>query len=413
MWTISNFNVTDSIQLYASDGKPIENVARDESEGVCRIVISPFGYIDFESQAHDSEGLTYFTLTANGQVINYTSDLSVAVSVSVGSFTMTGPEGAVTGTLTAFPPLTGTTIEAFREMIRIQIVPYQDPPPPTVPKTDAELQTLASQYFPGNPYGFDLAMALYDWTSASFIRQDLFHQLEYTAMAGAPLDLPSMAKVIFGCSYPGYSYEDANFMNQFMMKPSTSEQDIYNQLLTVYQKVKPLAAAEMDVFANGVLSLPGISVAEYPQLYRGAMPLSGGYDTGDFSPSMFEFPGNAGPDNQPLYQALDAALQGTLTPGSIITTKGPWSFSNDLAGAKVWQNGILITLNPPPGATHWPGAGDITAFSINPGTFEINMPPPTRYRIESYQWEIIEKDGKPQNVCHFTMTHLGYCVEPM
>lgn len=179
-------------------------------------------------------------------------------------------------------------------MIAKQIVPYQNPPSGT-PKTDADLQALTDQYFPGNAYGFDLAMALYDWTSSSFIRQDLFHQLQYTGVADHPLDLKRIENVIWNCSYPGYSHSDANFMNQFMMKPATTEANVYQQLLEVYETVKPLAIAEMNVLKIALLNLDQPTVAEYPQLYRGAMPMSGGYDTSDFSPSMFEFEGNTEP----------------------------------------------------------------------------------------------------------------------
>lgn len=170
-----------------------------------------------------------------------------------------------------------------------------------------------------------------------------------------------------------------------------------------------MAIAEMNVQVDALLALEPPSVAEYPQLYRGAMPLSGGYNPGDFAPSLFEFSGNAGPTTDPLYQAFDDALNGILQPGKIITTKGPWSFSNDEAGAKVWQNGILITLNPPAGAVAWPSCADITPFSLNPDTFEVNMPPVTRYRIDAYEWITI----KDKPVCHFSMTHLGYSVEPL
>ena len=346
----------------------------------------------------------------NYQSLLCDSGLEVSISVdSSGTWTVEIAGQTYSGALNPMPVLAGETITAFQEMMELKIVPYQDPPPPTVPKTNAQLQALADEYFPGNPYGFDLAMSLYDWTSCSFIRQDLFHQLQYTGVPGCPLDLNTMAGVIFGCNYPGYTHVDANFMNQFMMKPASSEEDVYNQLCGVHEQVKPLAIAEMKVYENAVLSLQPPTVAEYPKLYRGAMSMSGGYDTGDFAPSMFEFPGNAGPTTEPLYQAFDEALNGTLKPGAIITTKGPWSFSNDKAGAEVWQNGILITLLPPSGATVWPGCADITKFSINPTTFEIDMPPPTRYRIEGYEWITI----KDKPVCHFTMTLLGYCVEPM
>ncbi|WP_269524832.1 hypothetical protein [Coraliomargarita parva] len=409
MWKITSFDAPGATQLYACDGEPALNYERDTPGVLIRIVVAPYGYLDFSYTEQHNGGLIYNLLMINGLqlVCGAVCELQIEVEPS-GGFSVNQNGAEVQGALQPLPVLTGETIEAFREMIRLKIVPYQDPPSGT-PKSDAELQALADSYFPGNPFGFDLAMSLYDWTSASFIRQDLFHQLEYTGVEGKPLDLPTIARVIWGCNYPGYTAQDANFMNQFMMQPANSEQDVSAQLQTVYAKVKPLAAAEMDVFANAVLSLPPVSVADYPQLYRGAMPMSGGYDTGDFSPSMFEYPGNNGPTTTPLYQALSDALNGCLATGNVITTKGPWSFSNDLEGAKVWQNGILITLNPPPGATIWPGSADITGFSLNPGTFEINMPPPSRYRIDGYEWTTI--NDKP--VCHFTMTHLGYCVEPL
>ena len=80
---------------------------------------------------------------------------------------------------------------------------------------------------------FDKAMALYDWTAASFIRQDLFNQLQYTAVDGCPLDLRTMARVIWGCSYPGYTHADSNFMNMFMLAPPTSEAALYESLSSI------------------------------------------------------------------------------------------------------------------------------------------------------------------------------------
>lgn len=407
MWTIDTLFAPNATQLYACDGLPVLNAPRGDA--LCRVIIAPFGYIDFTSSEQHDGDLIYSELKVNGTNLIYGAEGSFSLSVNADGYIVdNGHGGSIEGALKPLPVLPGETINAFRQMIEMKIVPYQDPPSGTV-KSDAELQSLADTYFPGNPYGFDLAMALYDWTSSDFIRQDVFSQLQYTGVAGSPLDLVTMASVIWGCNYPGYSAQDANFMNQFTMQPAYSLQEVYDQLQDVAETVKPLAMAEMDVFKNAILRLNPLTVAECPYLYRGAMPMSGGYDTGDFAPSMFEFPGNEGPTFAPLYQAFSEALDGILKPGSIITTKGPWSFSNDLAGAKVWQNGILITLNPPVGAKYWPGCADITEFSLNPETFEVNMPPPTRYRIDSYEWTTIE--DKP--VCHFTMTILGYCVEPM
>lgn len=410
MWTIQELTVTPTQpQVYCCDGNPILAYARPADIGVCRLLVGTLGYLDITCTSHQRGGLIYSTLDFNGQSLTFgaTADISIAIDADTG-FTVTFGDTIVTGAVTPLSPLAGYTINAFREMIKLQIVPYLNPPSGT-PKSNAELQALADTYYSNDIYGFDKAMALYDWTSASFIRQDLFHQLRYTGVPGQPLDLKTMARVIWGCNYPGYTAKDANFMNALMMKPARDEADVYNQLLGVYEQLLPLATAEMDVMEHAILDLQPVSVIEYPQLYRGAMPMTGGYNTSDFSPSLFEYSGNWGPTDAPLVQAFEDALNGCLIPGSIITTKGPWSFSNDLDGAKVWQQGILITCNPPEGASIWPGSANITPFSLNPGTFEVNMPPPTRYRIDSYEWITIE--DKP--VCHFTMTHLGYCASPL
>lgn len=407
MWRITELSLTPNPprQVYACDGAPILNHDRASDYAFCRLLVGTWGLLDIDA----ASGTDGSTLSFNGQILEYTEEAAVSLSIDQsGAFTVDVNGVTKSGFLKALPALGGPISQAFNQMLALKIVPYLDPPSGT-PKSDAELQALADQYFPGDSFGFDKAMALYDWTSASFIRQDLFHQLRYTALSGEPLDLTSIARVIWGCNYPGYSAKDANFMNAFLMQPATSEEDVYRQLLGTYQELSPLAAAEMQIQEQAILSLAPVSVTDYPQLYRGAMPMSGGYDTSDFSPSMFEFPGNWGPESTPLVQPLEDALNGILEPGRIITTKGPWSFSNDLEGAKVWQNGILITCNPPEGASFWPGSADITPFSLNPGTFEINMPPPTRYRIDSYEWITI----KGQKVCHFTMTHLGYCAQPI
>lgn len=413
MWTLSSFSASGAIQSYACDGLPICNVER--STGLLRIVVAPIGYLDLVTTDHHEGGLIYTQMEISGESMIFGSEDSFTLSISAaGEFTLSSEHGnSMAGRVSLLPVLAGETIDAFRSMMEpLKIIPYEDPPGVHV-KTKEEIAALGEKYFPGNPYSFDLAMAIYDWTSSNFIRQDLFHQLQYTGVAGHPLDLDTMAGVIFGCNYPGYTHTDANFMHQFLMQPATSETDVYDQLQGVYEQIKPLAIAEMKVFTSGVLSLAPPTVADYPLLYRGAMSMSGGYDTGDFAPSIFEYPGNAGPTTEPLYQAFSEALEGCLKPGSIITTKGPWSFSNDKAGAEVWQNGILITLSPPEGATEWSGCANITEFSINPGTFEIDMPPPTRYRIDGYTWIKLPKNGVMMDVCHFQMTLLGYCVEPL
>ena len=405
MWTLEHLNCPSSWAplTYACDGQPLLHHSRNAADGRCRIMVANQGYIDMTCLRDPAAGAPG-ELSIQGMVFQFNAPLTLTLDLREdGSCSVTCNTLSWTGFLSPIPQIPGSNLQRFNEMVERKLVPYQNPPTGT-PKSEAELWELAKTHYPNDPYGYTKALCLYDWTSASFIRQDLFHQLQYTGIPACPLDLHTMARVIWGCNYPGYTAADPNFMNQFAMKPATSEADVYQQLLTVFSDIHPLALAEMNVQTQALLTLPRPTVAAYPQLYRGAMPMSGGYDTSDFSPSLFEFAGNAGPVDQPLIQPLDQALQDTLQPGKILTTKGPWSFSNDLDGAKVWQNGILITCNPPNGATLWPSCADITPFSLNPGTFEINVPANTRYRIDSYEW--ITLQGKP--VCHFTMTLLGY-----
>ena len=47
MWEIENFPAPGATQCYACDGLPILETDRGSDAGVCRIVVAPFGYIDF------------------------------------------------------------------------------------------------------------------------------------------------------------------------------------------------------------------------------------------------------------------------------------------------------------------------------------------------------------------------------
>lgn len=408
MWCISVFSSTsiDLSKAYCCDGQPILGVRRGPEGGHYRIVIGLSGYFDLIDTGHQAGGPHYWTLDIQGQTFWYDGDGQVELTVLAGGqLQVQGGGNDFTVALSAVPPLTPLVLQEFESMLTSLLLPYQNPPTGT-PKSKAEIQTLANRWFPGNPNGFAMAMVLYDWTSADFLRMVLMHQLQYTGDAELAIDLGSMAKAIWRSRYPGYTAKDANFMNQFMMRPAESEAAVLQQLQGVWQKLYPLVNSVMTVQIHGLLNLPRLRVADYPQLYRGGMAASG-FTTDNFAPSMFEFGGNTGASHMPLVYPLDLALEGMLSVGSVITTKAPWSFSNDLAGAKVWQEGLLFTCNPPEGATYWPSGADITSFSLDPSTFEVNVPPVTRYRIESYEW--IEIDNKP--VCHFTVTMLGYAVE--
>ena len=135
---------------------------------------------------------------------------------------------------------------------------------------------------------------------------------------------------IWNCQQPSDAARNEDFMNAFLMQPADSEEDVYQQLCKIHERLKPLVIAEMHVYAQAVLSLKYPTVKEYPELYRSAVSNSAGYNSDDFAPALFEYPGNWGPQEYPLSQNFEEALFGALSPGSIITAKSPWNFTQRL-----------------------------------------------------------------------------------
>ena len=404
MWSISSVKVNSKLatSCYVCDGLPLGSVRGQEGASF-RLMINGLGYIDINDIGHQPDGGQCWGLDLNGQRYWYDGQGNLEFVIEVdGSFLASGNGNSVSGQLQAIPAVTPDVLALFKEMMDKKIVPLQNPPSGTT-KSIEELRTLGEKNYPGDPNSFYYAMCLYDWTSADFIRMDAFNQFAYSAVEGLPLDIGSLAETIWACDYPGCTAKDADFMNMFLMKPAQSEEEVHQQLEQVATQVQQYAMAETILQINALFRLPKVSTKEFPELYRGGMAISGN-TLKNFAPSLLEYPGNAGPTTEPLLYPFEEALDNMLKPGSIITLKTPWSFSNDLPGAKVWQRGVLITCKPPKGYDVWPGGADITAFSLNPDTFEVNFPPNTRFQIESYEWITIE--NKP--VCHFTMQMLGY-----
>jgi hypothetical protein len=366
-------------------------------------MISGQGYIDIDDVGQPTEGPKALAIDLNGQRYWYDGQGHIEFLIGAdGSFLALGQGNDVQGQLKSIPVVTEEVLALFKAMMEEKILPYQNPPTGT-PKSVEEIAALGREKYPKDLNAFEFAMSLYDWTSADFIRVIGFNQMAYTGMPNLPVDVASFAASIWACDYPNCTAKDANFMNMFLMKPATSEADVRQQLARVEKVVQRYAMAETILLVNALLKLPKVSTLDYPLLYRGGMDISGN-TLDNVAPSFCEFPGNNGPLSAPLIYPIEKALGDMLKPGSVVTTKGPWSFSNDLDGAKVWQRGILVTCKPPEGYDEWPGGADITEFSLNPDIFEVNFPPDTRFLIESYEW--ITFDDKP--VCHFTMRMLGF-----
>lgn len=128
-------------------------------------------------------------------------------------------------------------------------MPYQNIPD-APGKTVEEITALGQRLFPFTPHSFQLAMCVYDWTTASFTRMVFLKIFEYTGVGQAPfpIDQRSIAQLIWASAWKPYKPSDADFMHSFMhsfmMAPAASLQAAETQLAAVAPELHRFSAAE-------------------------------------------------------------------------------------------------------------------------------------------------------------------------
>lgn len=419
MWQIDSLNITTTPKRlgYLADG----TMPGSQHSGAARLMINGYGYIDIMCWQQGSG----YVMSLNGQpVAEFTGVASLSILVQDGlrfncsaSATFVGGTGdtqTVTGSVEPIQGISDDDITLFREMRSSGIVPYRNPPPPATPRTDEDIASLGQHFFPGNPYAFEMAYAIYDWTSANYQRFLFFTEMVYTGVPAKPMDLPSIQKLVWDAYYlPSYFAENADYMNKFGLKAANNLQEVVDQLTpAVADRLRAMVNAETNIFTQGVLDMPKISTASYPKLYRGAMTITTREGvpntTNRFAAQLYEFPLNSGPVTTPLQMPLDQAVREMFQPGQTITCKASWSFGDDVKIAESYQNGIIISVVPPTGSEVWPGGASIVDLSINPGATEFNFPRNMRYKVlGSENMEIKDKDGNTKVVLHLELQMLG------
>lgn len=399
MWRIDQvINLTQPTQLVKmTDGLPIN--ARRGGAGNCfRLVVSQKGFLDIVDTGGHLGGPHYWQLKLNGLTYWYDGDGSITLTINNdGSFNARGDGNDISGQLLPLPQISDTDIALFREMMAIKIVPYQNIPD-APGKTEEEIRELGEQFFPYTDNCFELAMSIYDWTTADFARIVFFKIFAYTSVTGNPLDLASIANAIWTSSWQTYIPQNPDYMNSFMMKPAYSLQDVTNQLNQVAPQLYQYNQAENNILTAAFLSMPRTSTLAKPQLYSGQVDISN-LGTEHFAPEFLEFPGNAGPVGNPLQMPLEQAFSSFIQVGKTITTKMVWSFTDSIEDAMHYQNGILLIANPPEGAVSWNFASYVTPLSDNPNKTEYTFPPNTQFRIQSIEQKTIQE----KNVWEITL----------
>jgi hypothetical protein len=272
-------------------------------------------------------------------------------------------------------------------MIRDKFMPYQNILD-GYPKTVEEIRALGKQYFPFTPYSFELAMCIYDWTTASFARMVLFKIFQYTDISSEfvshphPLDRESLATKIWQSDFSPYTPKDPDYMRTFLMEPAHSLDHLKAQFDEVVDEVYKFSEIENRLLAAAAQSMPRTSLTSTPQLFSGQVDIQQ-LSTKHFGIEFYECPLNSGPVGSQLAYPLTDALASYLSVGNTITTKMTWSFTDDIDAAMHYSNGIVLTLNPPSDAWLWDDLAFITPLSDDPGKIEYIASPGTQFEIES------------------------------
>lgn len=269
-------------------------------------------------------------------------------------------------------------------MIEDGIIPYQNIPVLPGRPMD-EITALGKRLFPFTPHSFQLALCIYDWTTASFTRLVLLKIFEYTGLPPTPLfpfDRDSVAEMIWASNWPPYTPQDVDYMRSFLMEPASSLEEVHSQLATVGDELHQLSDVQNRLIEAALYSLPRTSILSSPVLFSGQMDISQlGLD--HFGIEFLECPLNDGPASRTLVSSFNDAVSSYIAPGHTVTTKTAWSFTDRLEDAVNYANGILLVLHPRDDSWVWDEPTFITPLSDDPAKNEYVSAPGTRFLVSS------------------------------
>ena len=361
-----------------------------------RIIVIGKGFLDLVDVGRGSDSWEVYI---NECIFAYEGEGQLTLTfLEDSSFKAEGGKTVIAGCLKPLPTISSDDALALQEMMALKLVPYQNIPD-APGKTDKEIEQLGQQFFPFTEHSRQLAFSVYDWTSPSFLRIVLFKFFVYTRVEGDPLDLATIANVIWTSNWPPFTPNDKDYMHSFLMVPADSEANVRQQLDRVHQRLQHFCDVQNRLLAAAFCSLPRTSVYSVPQLYSGQPDVSNlGLDR--FAAEFLQYPGNSGPVGTPMQMPFKEALQTVFNVGSSITTKGVMSFTEYREYAMKYNNGILLVVRPTPNAVVWERANYITDISDDPKKNEYTFPPGSNFLIQNVQEETVES----KQLWVFTMT---------
>ncbi len=398
MWQLKNIDNPMGASLWFSDGMPVD-MPRGGNGVSSRLIVDGQGFVDItDAQIATPNDPATGCVDFNGLNFNYSLDGVAYFNLRLpgdGSFSATALDTGYTASGQQKPlPVVSVDDAAFLDKMMVEkYVPYQNIPD-APGKTTEQIKQLGLQYFPFTPYSFELAMSVYDWTSASFTRMVLMKIFQYTASGQVPLplDQDSIASAIWESDWMTYNPGNADYMNSFMMVPADSLQNVQAQLAEVAPQLQQFSDVENRLLAAAFQAMPRTSLIAMPQLFSGQVDIQQ-LGTEHFGIEFLQCPLNAGPVTEPLQMPLEEALATFVSVGSIITTKMVWSFGDSMDEAMQYQNGIVLVANPPEGSWVWNTVSYITTLSDDPAKIEYTFAPGTSFLVQSI--EQTQVDGNP------------------
>lgn len=213
MWKIveiANLTSPEQQVLLSGEGELL-NVVRGPEGSSYRIIVTNKGFLDLVDTGRATNA---WEININGCLFWYEGEGEVSLTFNNdGTFRATGGLGIdLTGQLKPMPTISPTDTYLLQQMIDLKLVPYQNIP--DVPgKTSAEIRDLGLLFFPFSGSSYHLAYSVYDWTSASFMRNVIFKAFAYSGIVDHPLDQPTIADVIWTSNWPPYVPSNAGYMH--------------------------------------------------------------------------------------------------------------------------------------------------------------------------------------------------------
>lgn len=273
MWKIDSvtFDGQPTKNVYISDGKPVTHV-RGPAGASFRLIMPGIGFLDLTDLGHEDGGPHYWAIKLNDTTYWYDGEGRLSINISSNkTFTATGDDNHISGSMKLLPDINESDIGTIKKMESQGLIPYRNDP--NDHKSKKELQALGKQYFPFTTHSYELALSVYDWTTADFFRMDLLHLYRYTGILNTPLDMAQIGSGIWTANWPPYIPSNPDFMNSFMMKPASSLADVSKQL----SKVAPTLTGYLDALARVTVTakypLPRVSTLSKPKLNSGQVAI--------------------------------------------------------------------------------------------------------------------------------------------